>query len=182
MNAWLLAAFLPVCAALTLAFGLLAALANLPARWCGPRAVMLIVPTALILLISGVVFKGARADRAPRLDVAFAQLVKNGDPIVRALEQFRKKSNRYPHSLSELVPKYLPDVPSPGAPMFSAFVFIGSPQGGVADAAFEPFRLLVWCRGINQSGLAEYWPASRGPYQRIGRMLAREGDWVLLNE
>jgi hypothetical protein len=36
-----------------------------------------------------------------------------GDQIIRALEQYRADNSRYPTSLTDLSPKYLPDVPSP---------------------------------------------------------------------
>ncbi len=34
-----------------------------------------------------------------------------GQPIVRAVEAFRKQTGNYPASLEDLVPKYLPKVP-----------------------------------------------------------------------
>ncbi|MDI6739524.1 MAG: hypothetical protein QME74_04075 [Candidatus Edwardsbacteria bacterium] len=34
-----------------------------------------------------------------------------GQPIIRAIEEFRKQTGSYPASLADLVPKYLPAVP-----------------------------------------------------------------------
>jgi hypothetical protein len=42
---------------------------------------------------------------------AFRAQAEAGQPIVRAVEQFRKQTGTYPASLADLAPKYLPAVP-----------------------------------------------------------------------
>jgi hypothetical protein len=41
----------------------------------------------------------------------FRAKAREGQPIVRAIEQFRIQTGRYPASLTDLAPKYLPTVP-----------------------------------------------------------------------
>jgi hypothetical protein len=41
----------------------------------------------------------------------FKAQAKAGQPIVRAIEEFKKRNGGYPASLADLVPKYLPTVP-----------------------------------------------------------------------
>ena len=41
----------------------------------------------------------------------FKAQAKLGQPIVRAIEEFRKQTGNYPPSLAELAPKYLPIAP-----------------------------------------------------------------------
>ena len=41
----------------------------------------------------------------------FRAKARSGQPIVRALEKFRKQNGAYPKSLADLAPKYLPEVP-----------------------------------------------------------------------
>ena len=41
----------------------------------------------------------------------FTAQAQAGQPIVRAIEQFRKQTGSYPTSLADLAPKYLPRIP-----------------------------------------------------------------------
>jgi hypothetical protein len=41
----------------------------------------------------------------------FRAQARAGQPIVRAVEEYRKRTGVYPQSLTELVPQYLPNVP-----------------------------------------------------------------------
>ncbi len=43
--------------------------------------------------------------------LAFQKKVKEGTPIVRAIEQFRRDTGAYPVSLTELAPKYISALP-----------------------------------------------------------------------
>jgi hypothetical protein len=41
----------------------------------------------------------------------FREQARRGQPIVRAIEEFKKQTGEYPVTLGDLVPKYLPEAP-----------------------------------------------------------------------
>ena len=47
---------------------------------------------------------------------ALATVARNGEPVVEAIERFRGRYGRVPDSLNELVPGFLPKMPSTGLP------------------------------------------------------------------
>jgi hypothetical protein len=61
----------------------------------------------LILLVGGVILLRALFSRTRE----FRAKAESGQPIVRAIEQYKKDSGTYPASLADLAPKYLPVVP-----------------------------------------------------------------------
>src|SRR5437899_11638037 len=73
-----------------------------------PRTIVLcILGTALVLVVLVTI-------RAHRQDGRDQVTIRRGDSIAAALEQFARAEHRYPDSLRELVPRYLPSLPPPG--------------------------------------------------------------------
>jgi hypothetical protein len=77
-------------------------------RYGSPFRVALIAVGAFVLLgICGVAGLQLVLSRTRE----FRAQAQAGQPIVRAIEQFRKQTGSYPASLADLAPKYLPTVP-----------------------------------------------------------------------
>ena len=64
----------------------------------------------LILIVLAVVVCFGLHLLLPRT-VEFRAQARRGQPIVRAIEDFKKQNGAYPVALTVLVPKYLPDAP-----------------------------------------------------------------------
>lgn len=99
-----------------------------------------VIGTALGLVLAGVcygllllAFDRTREFRAKACE---------GQPIVRAIQQFRKQTGSYPLSLSELAPKYLPKVPD--LPDESQHKFSGWEYEVVTNGASVSYRLRAY--------------------------------------
>jgi len=67
----------------------------------------MVITVGGILLLGGVFYLHWCLDRTED----FRAKAKSGQPIVRAIEQYKKDTGTYPSSLVDLAPKYLPAVP-----------------------------------------------------------------------
>ena len=72
------------------------------------RTIVLSILGAALVLTALVTFRRHRQDGRDQVTI------RRGDSIAAALEQFARAEHRYPDSLRELVPRYLPSLPPPG--------------------------------------------------------------------
>ena len=78
-----------------------------------PLLVLFTVIGSLVILgVCGIFVPRLMFDRTRE----FRAQAQVGQPIVRAIEEFRKQTGNYPSSLTDLVPKYLPRLPDPDMP------------------------------------------------------------------
>ena len=74
-----------------------------------PRAIVFGILGTALVLAALVTIHGHRQEGRDQVTI------RRGDSIAAALEQFASAQHRYPDSLPELVPRYLPSLPPPGA-------------------------------------------------------------------
>lgn len=77
---------------------------------------------------------------------ALRRAAERGQPIVRALWRYQKDHGHPPELLNELVPAYLPSLPTPGLPGKRAFDYVyddGSPR----EPSESPLECTPWVTG-----------------------------------
>ncbi len=89
------------------------------------------IAIAASALICGVASAAALMADAPIERAGVNRVIERGRSLVQAIERFTADRGRTPESLSELVPAYIPEVPTTGASAFPEFEFYresASPQ------------------------------------------------------
>jgi hypothetical protein len=105
---------------------------------------------------------------------ALERIVPHGQPIIDALDAWHKDKADYPKMLSELVPRYLDNLPTTGLAGYPDF------QYEQVDAE-TPYELFVGLGDPDSKGRYNtkfyYWPSNREKYvlRKFGH---RFGDWV----
>jgi hypothetical protein len=113
--------------------------------------------------------------------VALERIAQNARPVTTAVEKYRIDHNRYPASLQELVPLYLPTVPRPDA--------LGCPEyhyrlpRTVQQPAFGGYELkLRTPSGGIDFDCFVYWPEQEYPASMYGGTVERIVDWAYVHE
>jgi hypothetical protein len=110
-----------------------------------------------------------------------AQVTASAMPLVRAIEAFERDERRPPRGLNEVVPRYLPIVPSTGMGGYSEWQYLK----GTDALSYEenPWVLLVHTGGpgINFDKLM-YFPNQRYPQFGYGGRIERVGAWGYVHE
>lgn len=103
-------------------------------------------------------------------------------PLVRAIESFEQREHRPPRDLTELVPAYIPALPSTGMGGYSEWKYITGPD---ARDLYEgnAWVLVVFTGGpgINFDKLM-YFPNQRYPEVGHGGWIERIGAWGYVHE
>jgi hypothetical protein len=102
-------------------------------------------------------------------------------PLVEAIDEFERRENRPPQQLSELVPKYLPEIPFTGMGGYPDWEYRTGPDA--RPHAENRWILLVRTGGpgINFDQLL-YFPNQRYPESGYGGQIERVGRWAYVHE
>ena len=96
------------------------------------------------------------------------RMAQQAKPLIEAIESFHEKQGRYPEDLSELVPKFLPKIPSTGASGYREFKYSFANDRSL----FQRYELLVRTPtgGINWDVFV-FWPEKNYPTNMYGGSL-----------
>ena len=101
------------------------------------------------------------------------------EPVTAALTDYHLAAGRYPDSLSELTPRYLPSVPLTGALASPHFTYVrkGAPAGSGGYELVIPMP----AAGRSFEGLV-YWPTEKYPAQMFGGEVVVLGRWAYVQD
>jgi hypothetical protein len=103
-------------------------------------------------------------------------------PLITAIEQYERDHSTPPDSLHDLVPDYLPNVPSTGMMAYPEFRYH---SGNQAKEEYDgnPWALSIYTPsgGINFDMML-YFPNQNYPDRGYGGSLERLGDWAYVHE
>jgi hypothetical protein len=161
--------FLTAIVAIPVAFGLIL---------CGrPRAVLYLLSAICVV---GTIFSGFAIGRKWRME-AFHALAERSMPLVAAIREYETQRGEPPHRLDDLVPQFLPTVPSTGMggyPSYNYFVGAEADEYGGNPWALEVFTPGP---GINFDCFI-YYPDQNYPETGFGGSLERIGAWAYVHE
>jgi hypothetical protein len=111
----------------------------------------------------------------------FARLAARSAPLVQAIKKFDADHGQPPSGLAELVPEYLPSVPTTGMKAYPEYEYlVGEKAERYED---NPWVLVVHTPGggINFD-MFLYFPKDNYPQTAYGSRLERIGDWAYCHE
>jgi hypothetical protein len=113
-----------------------------------------------------------------RID-AFHSLAERSKPLVAAIQSYERKHGHPPDSLKELVPEFIPAVPSTGMGAYPEYRY-SSPATNYEG---NPWVITVFTPsgGINFDQFF-YFPLTNYPKRGYGGWLERVGDWAYVHE
>ena len=126
-------------------------------------------------------FLGVLRWTSARRTAAFTRAAMNGAPIVAALKSYRIDNGNYPDKLPQLVPEYVPSLPTTGLIGYPQFTY----RNGYNDIVAVPdsYELRINCTsgGINFDRFI-YWPSETYPKNIQGNGTELIGTWVYVHE
>ena len=100
------------------------------------------------------------------------------EPIVTALESYRRDAGRYPRSLADLIPRHLQDIPSTGMLAYPEFSYEAPAH---ANGAI-PYELRVSMLLGLDVDLLLYWPTKSYPPRLYQGPVIPVGDWAYIRD
>lgn len=170
-------------------------------------AFLLAAPAALCFLIAALVKFRNREGRFQNLSCFFACVVLcglgisalrlsqhlrsaafwraggTGNQVVAALNRFHGDKGKFPESLNELVPEYIPLVPSTGLLGYPEFYYHKADEENDWIRGNAEFELGIECTsgGINFDRFF-YWPSEQYPDFIYGGSVERIANWAYVHE
>lgn len=109
----------------------------------------------------------------------FEALADRSKPLIEAIERFNNDSGRYPLSLEELIPAYLPEVPGTGIPVYPGYMYSCADD----ETPYKKYELLVQCsKGSREGDSFFYWPEGNYPEHIYGGRVDKIKDWAYVHE
>lgn len=129
------------------------------------------IPLALAVLVWG----------EYRRNAAFIRAAANGDQLVDALRNYHDNCGIYPEALEELVPQYIPAIPTTGMVGYPEFIY--RPGYNDFDEVDDSYELVVYCgSGILNFDRFIYWTSETYPQQIQSSWTQKIGTWAYLHE
>ena len=112
---------------------------------------------------------------------AVSRFERRSDPLVRAIAAYQAERNRPPSALDDLVPTYLPVVPSTGIGASPKYRYLVGEKAGRYDG--NPWVLIASppCHPMGFD-LLLYFPLQNYPDTGYGGWLQRIGSWAYVHE
>ncbi len=112
---------------------------------------------------------------------AFGELAGRLTPLVQAIQRYQQDHGKPPDALEELIPDYIPSVPSTGMPAYKELRYHTGDEA--KDHEDNPWVLTIFCTsgGINFDQFM-YFPRQNYPSQGYGGSLERVRDWAYVHE
>ncbi|MBX9788879.1 MAG: hypothetical protein K2Y37_08170 [Pirellulales bacterium] len=141
---------------------------------------------ALFYLLFTVLFvpcciAGIRLGHSARM-AGMRAFARRSQPLISAIQRFEKDQSAPPTTLEDLVPKYLPAVPTTGMMAYPRFVYHTGAEAR-KDYAGNPWALSVFTPsgGFNFDQIL-YFPRQNYPVHGYGGSLERVDDWAYVHE
>ena len=112
---------------------------------------------------------------------AFKELTHRAEPLVQAIETYRRDKGSYPESLEELAPHYIERIPGTGMAGYPQF-FYERRQGEEKAANRDSFELQVPCGQLMGFDVFVYWPEGNYPEYMYGGGVQEIGGWAYVHE
>ena len=113
---------------------------------------------------------------------AFGELADRSDSFVAAIKDFERDRGRPPQTLAELVPAYVPAIPSTGMGAYPDYEYVA---GTEAESRFHGNPWVLWVDtpsgGINWD-MFIYYPRQNYPSNAHGGWLERVKQWAYVHE
>ena len=160
-------------AILALPVSLLLTVSRSTRKWACQVA-LFALPYAIIALVS---IRGAGRLRMH----AFEQLAERSAPLVEAIKKYETDHGRPPAELAELVPRYLPAIPTTGMKAYPDYNYLV--RNNAEQDEGNPWVLIVSTPsgGINFDQFM-YYPKQNYPKHAYSSWLERIGDWAYCHE
>lgn len=112
---------------------------------------------------------------------AFIQLERRSKALVQAIHAHVRETGTPPHSLSDLVPRYIARVPATGMAAYPSYEFVSGTKA--KEYSENPWALFVptTSGGLNWD-IFLYLPRQNYPREGYGGTLERIGDWAYVHE
>ena len=105
-------------------------------------------------------------------------VARKADPLVAAIETFRREKGRIPNSLDEIVPAYIPAVPEPGLRDCSPYEYVPGPIAG----GDSPYEIRVECPLFLSFDVFFYWPSQHYPTRIYSGYTEQVAEWCYVFE
>ena len=113
---------------------------------------------------------------------AFYCLAQRTDPLIQAIKSYESANNKPPSNLSDLVPDYLPSIPTTQMRVYPEFKYESGPDVG-ARWHGNPWVLYVeTSRGFCNWDLFLYFPKQNYPEYGYGGRIEKNGTWAYVHE
>jgi hypothetical protein len=86
-------------------------------------------------------------------------VTRQAQPLIGAIEKFRRTTGVYPEELEELIPKYIADLPSTGLYRNPSFSYRRASSG----KSYKHYVLFVKLRSTSLNDALIYWPEGQYP-------------------
>ena len=154
------------------------------ARFQGAKLTSAVGYAALVWLASWLnfapLFWGIKTQQFwPQRRAGLQQATARARPLIGAIEQFRLENKRVPHTLQELVPNYLAEIPQTGMAAYPQFLY---DRNAPAEGYFQTYEVKVRTGFGFAYDSFNYWPEGDYPAQMYGGRIERVGDWAYLHE
>lgn len=115
----------------------------------------------------------------PMRRAGLQQATTRAQPLIGAIEKFKRENKRLPANLQELVPAYIPAVPQTGMAAYPEFIYNND---GFKKRYFQTYQLSVRTGfGFDFDSL-NYWPEGDYPTEMYGGRVERIGSWAYVHE
>ncbi|RYG53405.1 hypothetical protein EON80_32750 [bacterium] len=106
-------------------------------------------------------------------------MTERSQPLIQAIENYRREHDQYPAQLSDLAPEHLLEVPYTGAVGYPQFRYKKASE----NSLFKSYELQIFTPvgGINFDTF-NYWPEHAYPKTMYGGTVERIGDWAYVHE
>lgn len=135
-----------------------------------------------VIYVAGHIFYPGFNVGWPKRRAGLQQAATRAQPLIFAIEKFRLEKNRTPHSLQELVPNYLPEIPRTGMAAYPRFEY-STREEHEGRTHFKTYELQVQTSiGFINWDTFNYWPEADYPAQMYGGRVERIGAWAYVHE
>ena len=115
----------------------------------------------------------------PMRRAGLQQAATRAQPLIAAIEKFRRDNKRPPANLQELVPAYISNIPQTGMTAYPDFLYS---DDGPTKKYFHTYKLHVRTGFGFDFDSFNYWPEGDYPAQMYGGRVERIGAWAYVHE
>lgn len=115
----------------------------------------------------------------PMRRAGLQQAATRAQPLISAIEKFKRDNKRLPANLRELVPAYISAVPKTGMTAYPTFLY---QNDGYRKSYFQTYQLSVRTGFGFAFDSFNYWREGNYPSEMYGGRVERIGNWAYVHE